>query len=104
MFFVSETCMGHGSYPVFKDFTVISDPTVASCQHGGFAWYVKDSLSPHLMGVTYGSSFIGFGLDIFPRIVFVGVYIKPEGSAFFDPKQFSELTSYVIDCHEHDKV
>ena len=72
MFFVSETCLGHGSYPVFKDFTTISDPTVKTCQHGGFAWYVKDSLCSHLMGVTYGSSFVAFSLDIFPHTVFVG--------------------------------
>ena len=104
MFFVSETCLGHGSYPVFKDFTTISDPTVKTCQHGGFAWYVKDSLCSHLIGVTYGSSFVAFSLDMFPHTVFVGVYIKPEGSAFFDPMMFTELGSYIMDCHERNKV
>ena len=104
MFFVSETCLGHGGYPVFKDFTVISDPTVKACQHGGFAWYVKDSLCGHLIGVTYGSSFVAFSLDIFPHVVFVGIYIKPEGSQFFDPTMFNELGSYIMDCHERNKI
>ena len=104
MFFVSETCLGHSSYPVFKDFTVISDPKVTKCQHGGFAWYVKDSLCSHVIGVTYGSSFIAFSLDIFPQIVFIGVYIKPETSTYFEPSMFAELCAYVIECHERNKT
>ena len=95
MFFVSETCLGHGSYPSFKDFTVTSDPTVKSCLHGFFAWYLKDSVHGYLMKVTYGSSFIAFSLDIFPHIVFIGVYIKPEGSVYFDPMMFTGLVSFI---------
>ena len=104
MFFVSETCLGHGNYPVFKDFTTISDPTITACQHGGFAWYVKDSLCGHLVGLSYGSSFIAFSLDIFPHVVFVGTYIKPENSAHFDPVMFTDLASFIMDCHERNKV
>ena len=39
-----------------------------------------------------------------PHVVFIGVYIKPESSQFFDPLMFSELCSYIIECHEHNKT
>ena len=78
MFFVSE-----------NNYVVISDPESSECSHGL---------------VYKRSSFIGFSFEMFPNIVFIGVYIKPEGSKYFDQCMFAELCAYVLDCHERNKI
>ena len=104
LFFVSEACIGHNCYPDFNGYVVISDPKVATCLHGAFSWYIKESFYPHIFGITYGSSFIAFSLDLFPHVVFIGTYTKPENSQYFNPIKFSELSAYIIDCPERNKT
>ena len=41
-----------------------------------------------------------FRLRNVPIFVFIGVYIQLEGSRYFDPKLFAELTSFLVDCQE----
>ena len=104
MFFVSETCVGYNEYPSLENYVVISDPESSVCLHGGMAWYIKESLFEYVFAVTYVSSSFGFSLEMFPNIVFIGVYVKPEGSKYFDPCMFAELCAYVLDCHERSKI
>ena len=96
--------MGYNGYPDYYGFTVISDPNISVCHHGGFAWYIKDSIYGNVFNVTFKSSFIAFSLDMFPHVVFIGAYVKPENSNYFDPLMFSEICSFIVECHNSHKI
>ena len=68
--------MGYNHNPGFTGHSIISDQPIGTSSHGGFAWYIKNSLYSPVFGITYKSSFISFGLDMVPYIAYIvlGVY------------------------------
>ena len=71
MIFISETNLGYGVLPIFKNYVILADPDKKSCSFGGIAWYVKDRLASHLFHIQYHSSFISFRLDTYPVYIFI---------------------------------
>ena len=47
-------------------------------------------------------SFPKFRLDFIPNIVFIGAYIQPENSLYFNVNMFSELSELLIDIKERN--
>ena len=47
-------------------------------------------------------SFTKFRLDFIPNIVFIGAYIQPENSLYFNVNMFSELSELLIDIKERN--
>ena len=47
-------------------------------------------------------SFTKFRLDFIPNIVFIGAYIQPENSLYFNVNMFSELSELLIDIEERN--
>ena len=102
--FVSETCLGFGALPSLEGYTVISDPKISTCLHGGLAFYIKDYLFNHVIQLTFGKSFISLSFDLCPEYIFIGTYIKPESSRYFEAEMFAELCAHVIECHSLNKT
>ena len=100
MIFVSETNLGYDALPTFKDYALIADPSLKSCSHGGIAWYVKHFLAKHIFQVVYNTAFISFRIDIVPDVVFIGVYIQPEGGRYFNVNMFSDLGALLVEYRE----
>ena len=104
LIFVSETCLGCDALPRLEGYETIADPTIRTCSHGGMAFYVKRYLFNHVMQLKFGQSFISLCFDICPAYVFIGTYIKPESSRYFESEMFSELCAHIIGCHENSKT
>lgn len=100
MFFISETGLAYGALPNFKGYKCIADPNHNVVKSGGIAWFVKNTIYPHVVKVKYNKCYISFMLDIIPSIVFIGIYIYPQNSRYFLSSMFSELTATMIDFHD----
>ena len=100
MIFISETNLGHSALPSFKDFTTVADPSKKVCNYGGIAWYVRNSLARHMFQVQFNESYISFRLKLVPKIVFIGVYVQPEGARHFNIDMFAEVGALLVDCDQ----
>ena len=79
---------------------LFADPDNRICNFGGIACYVRNTLAGHVFHVKYHVSHISFRIDIFPKFLFVGVYIQPGGARYFNESMFSDLAKTVIECRE----
>ena len=100
MIFISETNLGHDALPSFKDYTTVADPSKKICTYGGIAWYVRNSLAKHMFQVQFNEAYISFRLNLFPNIVFIGVYVQPEGARNFNLHMFAEVGALLADCNQ----
>ena len=91
--FLSETNLDYNSLPEIEGYVLISDPSVVKCNHGGLAWYIKASLAKHVFDINYKQCYISLRVDLFPKLVFIGAYIQPEGGRYFDPTMFSDVAN-----------
>ena len=98
--FVSETSVGYDAIPEFEFYAKYADKDVQILNHGGIALYVNKKLAPHVFNLSFHTSFVAFRLDFVPTLVFIGCYVQPESSKYFDPSLFSELCSFLISTRE----
>ena len=98
--FISETNLGYDVLPRVENYTIFSDPDKKLCKFGGIACYVSNKLATHVFQIKYHVSHISFRIDTFPKFVFIGVYIQPEGVRYFTESMFSDVARTIIDCHE----
>ena len=102
--FISEVSIGHGGLPKIPNYTLISDTSVATRNHGGIAVYIKDNIVNHVFQVQYNTCYVAFRLDFCQNFMFIGVYIQPESSKYFSPNMFSDVASLLLDCKEKSIV
>ena len=104
MIFISETNLGHDALPSFKDYTTVADPSQKICTCGGIAWYVRNSLAKHMFQVQFNEAYISFRLRLAPKIVFIGVYVQPEGARNFNVHMFADVGALLADCDQKGLV
>ena len=68
--------------------------------HGGIALFVSRKLLAHVYDVTFSTSFISFRMDFIPSLVFIGCYVQPENSKYFNPDLFSDLCSFLLTARD----
>ena len=98
--FVSETSAGYDAIPNIQGYAKYADKDVRALNHGGIAFYVKNALVPHVFNVNFNTCYVSFRLNFMPSIVFIGCYIQPENSRYFEPNMFSELGSFLLSLRE----
>ena len=98
--FVTETAAGYDAIPSIQGYVKFADKDVRELNHGGIVLYVSSALVPHVYNVTFNKCFISFRLNFMPSVVFVGCYIQPESSKYFDPDMFSELGGFLMTLRE----
>ena len=94
--FVSETSAGYDAVPNIQGYSKYADQDVRTLNHGGIAFYVKSALVPHIFNVSFHTSYVTFRLNYMPSLVFIGCYIQPENSRYFEANLFSELASFLL--------
>ena len=102
--FVTETSVPYGALPNIKKYTKYADKNVIKCHYGGVTVYVRNELASHVFGIHFKSCFISFQLDFIPSFVFIGCYIQPENSKYFNPGMFSDLSILLMDLYERKMI
>ena len=98
--FVTETAVGYEAIPTIRGYNKYADKDVQVLNHGGIAFYIRRKLAPHVFNVDFKTCYVSFRLNFVPTLVFIGCYIQPENSKYFDPDMFSELGSFLISLRE----
>ena len=98
--FVTETAVGYEAIPTIRGYNKYADKDVRVLNHGGIAFYIRSKLVPHVFNVDFNTCYVSFRLNFVPTLVFIGCYIQPESSKYFDPDMFSELGSFLISLRE----
>ena len=62
--------------------------------------YVRSALAPHVFNIMFNESYVSFRLNFIPTFVFIGCYIQPENSKYFDPDMFGELGALLMTLQE----
>ena len=96
--FISETNLGYDYLPNFKGYRLFADVKKKICSHGGIAFYIGEYYARFVHNVRYREAHISFRVKLYPKYVFFGVYIQPEGARFYDASMFSELVTDLLDC------
>ena len=90
--------------PVLPGYKIFSDSSVKTRNCGGIAVYIRDKIASHVFAFIYNTCFIGFRLDFCPAYMFIGTYIQPEGSRYFSPLMFADLTDLMLKCQENNLI
>ena len=72
--------------------------------HGGIALFVTKHLSSHIFEIRYEKCFISFRINYIPHFVFIGTYIQPENSPYFDPAMFCHLCNILLTCNDRKLI
>ena len=102
--FVMETSIGYEVIPNINGYTKYADKNIRECSHGGIAFYLTNELASHVFNINFNTSFISFRLDFIPEFLFIGSYIQPEKSKYFDPYMFSELCSFLVTAQQRKLI
>ena len=94
--FVADTSIGYDALPNINGYILFADKTVRVCNHGGIALYVKHEYAPTVFELNFNTCYIYFRLDFVPSIIFIGSYIQPEFSKYFDVSMFGELSDLLM--------
>ena len=97
---MSEISAGFDAIPNIPTYAKFADKDVKELNHGGIALFVSRKLLPHVYDVTFSTSFIAFRMDFIPSLVFIGCYVQPENSKYFDPNLFSDLCSFLLTARD----
>ena len=62
--------------------------------------FVSSMLAPHVFNITFNESYISFRLNFLPAFVFIGCYIQPENSKYFNPDKFGDLAAFLKPLQE----
>lgn len=92
--FISET---HSKLPDIKNFIIAGHYTSSHSKRGGIAIYVKKDLASHVHNVITNECYISLQLRYAPTITFIGVYIPPIDSVYFNEDCFADVISFLID-------
>ena len=100
LFFASEISVGYEAINNYAGYTKFADETIRERNHGGIACYVKNNIASHVFNVTFNLCYISLRLDFAPNYLFIGTYIQPESSSYFEPEMFSHLSTLLISANE----
>ena len=92
--------MGYDIIPKIEDYIKIADPNKKVSNHGGIVAYLHKSIASHIFNIKYGSCYTSFRLDFIPGYIFIGAYIQPASSNYFEPSMFCELASLIMSSRE----
>ena len=102
--FISETNLGYDYLPNFKGYRLFADSKKKLCVHGGIAFYIRENYAKFVHKVCYREAHISFRVKQYPKYVFFGVYIQPEGARYFDASMFTELVTDLLDCQSQGLI
>ena len=83
-----ETSAGYDAIPTISGYERFVDKEVRELNHGGIVFHVSNVLAPHVINISFNKSYVSFRLNFTPSLIFIGCYIQPENSKYFDPKMF----------------
>ena len=98
--FVMETSIGYEAIPNINGYTKYAGKNIPESNHAGIAFYLLNELASPVFNINFNTSFISFRLDFIPKFLFIGSYIQPEESRYFEPCMFSELCSFLLTAQE----
>ena len=98
--FILETSTGYQALSEIKDYRKYADENIHDLNHGGIAMYVQKLLILHVIDVKYGNGYKSFRLDYAPRFLFIGMYIQPENSLYFNESMFCDLSTMLLEPQE----
>ena len=102
--FVSETSAGYDAIPEIDLYTKFADKDIKTLSHGGLAFYISKNISSYVFDISFSKSYVSFRLDFTPSLMFIGCYVQPEKSNYFDANLFSELCSFLITVRERKLI
>ncbi len=91
--FVLET---HGKLPSIENFEIAAKFNSAHGKRGGLAAYTKKELVPDIFDVQSNECYIGFRLKQFPNYCFVGIYIPPCESIYYNDTCFADTIAHLL--------
>lgn len=91
---ISET---HGKTPDIKEFTLAAKYTSKNSSRGGIALYVKHGIAQQVHNIHKHECYISFQLKCVPTFLFIGLYIPPIDSTYFNEDCFPDVISFLID-------
>ena len=98
--FVTETSAGYDAIPFIRGYEKFADKEIRELNHGGIVCYVSSVLAPHVFNVSFNEIYVSFRLNFIPTLVFIGCYIQPESSKYFNPDMFGELGAFLVSLQE----
>ena len=98
--FLTETSAGYDAIPTIGGYEKFADKEIRELNHGGIVCYVRSALAPHVFNIIFNESYVSFRLNFIPTFVFIGCYIQPENSKYFDPDMFGELGALLMTLQE----
>lgn len=61
-------------------------------------------MAQHVISMMFSEYFIAFKFDFNPNMMFIGIYIPPEGSFYFTNECFSKIASLFFQCNEYNII
>ena len=102
--FTTETSTGYDALPVIDGYKLYADNDIRLLNHGGIAVYVENTTATHVFDVNYKTCFISFRLDYAPSFIFIGTYIQPESSPYFNEGMFCDLNELLLSACEKNLI
>ena len=102
--FLLESSLGYDIIPNMKNYTKIADRSIGALTHGGIVSYVSNSIIKHVFDVKYETCYLSFRLDFVPKYIFIGAYIQPSSSRYFNPDMFGILGSLIMSSREKSLI
>ena len=96
LIFVIETALGYAVIPEINGYRKVADPSIRMLNHDGVVGYVHNSLSTNVFDISYKKGFLLLRFDFNPKFGFIGTYIQPENSPYFNSGMFSDLCKIIL--------
>ena len=58
--FATETSAGYDAIPTIEGYEKYADMEIRELNHGGIAFYVRNSLAPHVFNISFNKSYVSF--------------------------------------------
>ena len=100
MILISETNLSHDALLLFEHSTTVADPSKKICTYSGIAWYVRKSLVKNMFQVQFNESYIPFPLKLVPNMIFIWVYVQPDGTHDFNVHMVAEIGALLADSNQ----
>ena len=102
--FVLESALGYDIIPNVKFYRKLADTSIESLNHGGVVAYIDKNIFSHVFEITYSKFYIAFRLDFVPHFIFIGVYIQPINSPYFDSNMYGILSELILSYRERNLI
>lgn len=98
MLFVSET---HGKETEINQFQIAAQYKSVYGKRGGITVYIKNEWANEVTDVQTNECYVGITLKCAPKYTFIGVYIPPYDSVYYNETCFADTIAYIKSRQEN---